>query len=411
MIAEIIAVGTELLLGQIANTDAKFLSQELSKLGIDVYFHTVVGDNRDRLKEALTLSLKRADLVILSGGLGPTQDDLTKETVAEYFGLPLEMHEESLTKIKDYFKSMNREMIKSNEKQAMLPKGCIVMKNDNGTAPGCIIEKDGKIAAMMPGPPSELELMFLSYLKPYLKEKSDSTITSDVLRIFGMGESAVEEKIVDIINAQTNPTIAPYAKEGETTLRISAKAASEDEGRALIAPVKEKLYKLLGNLIYAEGDDNSLAKTVVNLLNERGTHLAVAESCTGGMVAKSITDCPGASKSFMAGFVTYSNEAKINSLGVSEDTLSKYGAVSEQTAIEMAKGAQKAADIAVSTTGIAGPDGGTEEKKVGLVYIALSNGEKEWVSKLNIAGNRERVRTVTTLNVFDLIRKYILGEL
>ncbi|MDK2798416.1 MAG: nicotinamide-nucleotide amidase [Clostridiales bacterium] len=410
MNAEIIAVGTELLLGQILNTNAQFLSVELSNLGINVYFQTVVGDNQQRLKETFHTALKRADIVILTGGLGPTKDDLTKEIVAETLGLSLELHKESLDRIKTFFAAMHREMASNNEKQAYLPKGSIVLINNNGTAPGCIIEKDDKIVVMLPGPPKEMKPMFRESVYPYLRKKTSNIIYSRVLRIFGIGESSLEQKLIDIIDNQNNPTVAPYAQEGEVTLRITAKCENEEAAEKLIVPVENEIRNRLGITVYGVGEE-SLEEVTAKLLMEKEITLATAESCTGGLLAEKITRIPGISKSFITGVVTYSNASKIQLLGVSIDTLNQYGAVSAQTALEMAKGIRERSntDIGISVTGIAGPGGGSEEKPVGLVYIGMATRQKCWYSELRLIGNREKIRNITTLNALDMIRRYLLS--
>ncbi len=412
MKAEIIAVGTELLLGQILNTNAQFLSVELSHLGIDVYFQTVVGDNPIRLKEALGAAFARSDAVFLTGGLGPTKDDLTKETTAEYFGLGLALHEETLNEMKEYFGKMHRLMSKNNEKQAFLPESCHVLKNTCGTAPGCIIEKDGKYAVMLPGPPAEMKVMFYSGVKPYFERFNDTHIYSRVLRFFGIGESVLEELLWDVMENAQNPTVAPYAKEGEVTVRVTAKCKTEVEAADLINPVADEIINRVGEFYYAEGDDETLASTAAKLLMEHGKTLAVCESCTGGMLAAAITDFAGISSSFLEGAVTYSNEAKIR-LGVSADTIDTFGAVSEECAMEMASSIRKKAgtDYGISITGIAGPDGGNEEKPVGLVYIAADDGDEIFVRKLYFGGDRGRVRRITVMNALHIIIKLVNGEM
>jgi len=408
MIAEIIAVGTELLLGQIVNTNARFLSVELSKLGINVYYQTVVGDNSERLRETLALALKRADIVILTGGLGPTKDDLTKETVAQVLDLPLELHEESLERIKDYFKRIHREMADNNIKQAYLPKGCYVLENNHGTAPGCIVEKDKKIVIMLPGPPKEMEPMFHHSVYPFLRKKTSDIIYSKVLRVFGIGESSLGQKIADLIENQTNPTIAPYAKQGEVTLRITAKSDDIEKAKKLIEPLEKAVRERFGIMVYGE-DEESLEEVTCRLLMEKNITIATAESCTGGLLAEKITRIPGISQCFHMGVITYSNEAKQKILGVSAKTLERYGAVSSQTAMEMAEGIKKlsGADIGVSITGIAGPGGGSELKPVGLVYIGMATPDNCSCQELHLSGNRDRIRELTSMNALDMVRKYL----
>lgn len=411
MNAEILAVGTELLMGQIANTNAQYISQKLNSIGVNVYYHSVVGDNPARLKSSLELALNRSDVVIMTGGLGPTQDDLTKETVAEMMGEKLILHEESLKKIEGYFKRIKRPMVKNNIKQAYLPENCIVIKNNNGTAPGCIIEKENKTIIMFPGPPSEMRPMLDDTVIPYFREKSSEKIVSKYLRVFGVGESLLEEKIIHLIENQSNVTIATYAKEGEVTVRITTK--SNDDSKALedLDSVENEIVKILGDSVYSN-EDKELYQVAAELLLKKKVSIAFAESCTGGLISSIITDIPGISAVFDSAVVSYSNKSKVESLGVNQDTLDKYGAVSRETAIEMAKGIRKVTgtDLGLSVTGIAGPDGGTEEKPVGLVYIALAYKGETQCKELKLAGNRKRVRNLTTLNAFDMIRRSLMDE-
>jgi len=410
MKAEILAVGTELLMGQIANTNAQYISSRLPDVGIGVYYHDVVGDNPERLKKSLELALSRSDVVILTGGLGPTQDDLTKETVAAVVNRKLVLNQESLDKIKNFFARTNRQMTQNNVKQAYLPEGCIIVKNNNGTAPGCIIEEKGKIVVMLPGPPSEMKPMFEETVIPYLASKTEYRLESRFLRIFGIGESTVEDKLMDLIENQTNPTIAPYAKEGEVTLRITAKYPKDGHSEDIISPVEEEIRRRLGDAVYSN-DNSSLDQVAARLLMESNTTISLAESCTGGLLSARLTEIPGISGVFDRAIVTYSNRAKMEELGVRKETLDAYGAVSEQTASEMASGVRKVSgtDIGISITGIAGPGGGTEEKPVGLVYVALAHKDGIIVRKLNLWGSRSRIRNVTCLNALDMIRRHLLG--
>ncbi|MCX8130352.1 MAG: competence/damage-inducible protein A [Clostridia bacterium] len=411
MNAEILAVGTELLMGQIANTNAQYISSRLPDVGVGVYYHSVVGDNPGRLKECLNIALNRSDVVIMTGGLGPTQDDLTKETVAELFNKKLVLHNESLEKIQQFFYRLNRPMSDNNIKQAYLPEGCIVMENNNGTAPGCIFESDGKTVIMLPGPPSEMKPMFEDTVIPYFREKASYLLVSKYVRIFGIGESAMEEKIIDLITKQTNPTIAPYAKEGEVTLRLTAKCSNEEEAESIINPVINEIKKRLGNTVYS-ADNKSMDEVTGELLLKHNITIAFAESCTGGLAAGRLTSVPGISRIFSRGIVSYSNESKVENLGVKPETLDKYGAVSRETAIEMAAGVRKLAgtDLGLSITGIAGPGGGTEEKPVGLVYVALASDKNEECKELRLWGSRERIRNVTILHAFDMIRQHIVNR-
>ena len=405
MNAEIISVGTELLLGQILNTDARFISEQLASTGINLFYTTVVGDNAKRLKEAAKQAFARAELVIFTGGLGPTGDDLTKETVSEYFGLKTVCDEYSLNKIKAFFEKINVPMTENNVKQAYMPEGAEVIENFNGTAPGCIIEKDGKTAVLIPGPPSEAEPMFKNQIMPYLLKKSGTTIVSKTVKTFGIGESALEDKVKDLMQSG-NPTLAPYAKTGEAELRITAKSETAEEAERLISDMLKKVEMRIGGYIYGY-DDETLNSAVYKYLKNNGLTLATAESCTGGLLADSIVKIPGSSGVFGYGVVTYANEAKMKLLGVKAETLEKHGAVSPQTAAEMAEGVRKLSGsrIGASTTGIAGPDGGTEEKPVGLVYIAVAYENGTYVKKLNLSGNREKVRTLAVKNVLHMIMK------
>ncbi len=409
MRAEILAVGTELLMGQIVNTNAQYISSKLPEAGVGVYYHSVVGDNPDRLEECLKLALERCDIVITTGGLGPTQDDLTKETISRVCGKKLLIHEESINKIKDYFRRLGRQMTPNNEKQAYMPEGCIVLKNNNGTAPGCIIEIGEKVVIMLPGPPVEMKPMFLDYVMPYFKNKGANSIESVILRVFGIGESAMETKIMDLIDGQTNPTVATYAKEGEVTIRVTASVPKGESAEHILIPVVNEIKRRTGDNLYSDKDE-TLDSVAAGLLLENSITIATAESCTGGLISEMLTDVPGISRVFMGGAVTYSNEAKMEYLGVKEQTLQAYGAVSCETAAEMAAGIRKRlkTDIGISVTGIAGPGGGTAEKPVGLVYIGLSSDSGTVTKELRLSGNRKKIRTITALNVFDLIRRYVL---
>lgn len=411
MNAEIISVGTELLLGEIVNTDAQYISQKLSEYGIDVYRQTVVGDNPDRLKRAVMSALESSDMVITSGGLGPTQDDLTKEILAQCMGERLVLDRDSLDAIKAYYKRINRPMPHINEKQAYMPEHGIILPNYNGTAPGAIIEKNGKTAVMLPGPPSELRAMFEKSVVPYLKERSEYVFASKVLQIFGIGESAAAELLDDIIKNSTNPTVAPYAKTAGMRLRITAKCKSEEEGAALIEPVEKKIRAAIGDAVFGEGDDE-INKAVSDMLRERKMTISAAESCTGGMFAKMITDLPGSSDILNESIITYSNEAKMKYLGVKKETLDAHGAVSRETAYEMAQGicAQTGADVGVGITGIAGPDGGTAQKPVGLVYAGICIGGETEVEELHLTGTRDKIRYSVCINVFDAVRRKIMKK-
>lgn len=409
MKAEIIAIGTEIILGDIINSNGQYIAKKLAELGISTFYQTAVGDNPGRIKEVLEIAINRSDIVITTGGLGPTKDDLSKEIVAEYFNRELILNNDALEKVKAFFKKINRDMPQSNIKQAMLPIGSIIVNNDNGTAPGCIIEEGNKVVILLPGPPKELKGMFETTVFPYLTKYSDGIIKSKTLKVNGLGESQMEEMVQDIIEEQSNPTIAPYAKEGEVTLRITAKGATSTEALNLIEPVENKVRERLGTYIYGE-DESTIEDSVIKLLSENNLTISIAESCTGGLFSARLVNCPGASSVFMEGLVTYSNESKVKRLNVSEDTINKYGAVSEETAKEMAEGVAKLANtnIGLSVTGIAGPEGGTDEKPVGLVYLGLYIDGKVKSKRLMLWGDRQKVRNLTTLFGLGWLRREVL---
>ncbi len=405
MIAEIVSVGTELLMGQIVNTDAQFLARRLAALGITMYRQSTVGDNPGRVKEAVREALSRADLVITTGGLGPTEDDLTKEMVAEALGLPMVRHDEVVEGIRRYFESTGREMTPNNLRQADFPEGARLMPNRKGTAPGCIAEKDGKRVAVLPGPPHELIDMYEQQLEPYLLSLSDQVIASRFLHIVGVGESIVETRLMDLFHWES-PTLALYCAPGEVTARLTVRCGKDVDPAPLLEPLEKEIRARLGESVYAEGLDASMPKTVVEMLTARKETVSVAESLTGGMLASRLVDVPGASAVLGESYVTYANEAKERLLGVSGETLRAHGAVSEQCAREMAEGCRRAsgADWALATTGIAGPDGGTPEKPVGTVYIACAGRQGVVVKALKLRGDRTRVRSMTCLYAMDLLR-------
>lgn len=407
-VCEIISVGTEILLGDIVNTDAQFLSVELAKLGISVLHQSTVGDNPARLLELLSQASVRSNIIILSGGLGPTPDDITKEICCEFFGRELKIHKPSLDKIEEYFKSRGREMAQSNVKQAMFPEDCVIFENNHGTAPGMAMEKDGTHIIVLPGPPRELKPMFLESAVPYLKRFSDKIIVSHNVRTFGIGESNMAELVDDLLKGE-NPTVAPYAKEGEALLRVTAMAENEAEAEKLCEPVIEEIKNRLGEFCYGV-DYKCIEEAVVDLLRENKLKVATAESCTGGLIAKRITDVSGASEVFECGIVSYSNEIKHKVLGVSDEDLNKYGAVSETVAKQMAEGVLKlsGADIAVSVTGIAGPLGDGTDKPAGLIYIGLADGKTTVVEKLQTGKkDRDYNRFVSASTALNMIRKNI----
>lgn len=410
MNAEIISVGTELLLGEILNTNAYFLSKELSMLGVNVFYQSVVGDNPERLKCAIKTALSRSDIVITTGGLGPTCDDLTKEVGAEALGLELFEDKDTIDKIRNYFKELNRPLTKNNFKQALFPKGAVIFRNDNGTAPGFVCRSADKHLIMLPGPPREMEPMFIDHVKSYLQKLSGEVIVSSEIRVFGMGESAVEERLRDLMQGK-NPTLAPYSKTGEVELRVTAKADNISSAEKMIEPLVEKVKSRIGDAIYGINVSN-LQEQVVKMLSEKGLKIAVAESCTGGYFAKRLTEVSGSSQVFECGVISYANRIKRELLGVSSETLKAYGAVSCDCALEMQRGVLKlsGADIAVSITGIAGPGGGSEEKPVGTVYIAVGDSHIIQVKRLNIGGkkcDREYIRYLASSHALNMCIRFI----
>ncbi len=417
MKTEIITVGTEILMGQILNTNARDLARELLKLGAGVYYQTVVGDNRGRLEEAFSCALSRADLVILSGGLGPTEDDLTRETVARVLGLPLERCPGWEKRLEKLFRRRGRPMVESNLKQALVPRGGKLLPNDRGTAPGIYLEKEDKIIVLLPGPPGELQHIFNHHVLPLLKEKLASSgqlgvLKSKVLRLVGLGESAMEEMIRPLIEKQDNPTVAPLAKRAEVHLRITAKADTPAEADKLISAKRLEIESILGEYIYGE-DEETLEHAVSSLLRSKGKTLALAESCSGGLMCHRLTNIPGSSDFLLLGVVSYSNEAKINMLGVSKDILDEKGAVSKEVALMMANGARQKskADLGVGITGIAGPGGATPGKPVGLTYLALVAPDLEYCRRHEFYGSREEIKERATQTALNLLRLYLLGKL
>ena len=406
MKAEIIAVGTELLMGEILNSNSRDIARELYNLGIDVYHQSVVGDNLNRVSKELETAFERADLVITTGGLGPTRDDLTKEAAAHFLKREMILDEESIKHLEDFFGSRGLPLNEGNKRQAYFPEGAKIIPNENGTAPACIIEFDEKVLVILPGPPREVIPLMEKYIIPYLEKRTGKVFISDIINISGIGEGHMEEKIMDIIEAQENPTVAPYAKEHGLTLRVTASASTEQEARLLLEPVVKKVCDRLGMDVYAIGD-TTLEAVVASLLIEQNLSISVAESCSGGLLAGRLINYPGISKVFKEGFITYSNESKINTLGVDYKILSKYGAVSEEVAKQMAKGAADRAksDVALSITGIAGPDGGTDEKPVGLVYIGLYLLGEVKVMKMDSWGSRDNVRRRAVSQALDMLRR------
>ena len=415
MITELISVGTEILLGNIVNTNSAYLSEKCALLGLNVYYQDVVGDNEGRMRDVICTALNRSDVVILTGGLGPTEDDITKEVTADLMGMPLEEDSHSRKLIDKYLKEYEknnpqRRITKNNYKQAMVPKGAIVLDNHNGTAPGLILEKKGKTAILLPGPPNEMKPMFEEYIVPYLQKNQPEIIVSQMVKISGIGESQVAEEIQDLIEKQTNPTIAPYAKTGEVHLRVTASAENEKTCKKLIKPVVKELKKRFGENVFATDESKTLEEAVIDLLKEKDLKLSLAESLTGGMIAQRIVNVSGASEVFGYGFVTYSNKAKHKCLGVKKSTLKEQGAVSAKCAREMAKGACKAsgADISISVTGLAGPGGGTKETPVGTVFMGCCYEGRTIAKEFHFTGNRMRIREQTTAHALAMIRDCII---
>ena len=411
MVVELVSVGTELLLGNIVNTNTQYLAEQCALLGLSLYHQSVVGDNHDRLAEVVKTALGRSDVVILTGGLGPTEDDLTKEVCAEVMGYKLVEDPHTREHLEQFFKNnIYKEIPDNNWKQAMVPEGALILDNHNGMAPGLILEKDGKTAILLPGPPAELYPMFKEQVYPYLQKQQPEMIRSAVVKICGMGESQVEDKLLDLISSQTNPTIATYAKTGEVSVRVTARAKTEEEAKTLVKPVVKEIKNRLGDCVYSVKERETLEEAVVKLLHKYELTVTTAESCTGGLLAGRLVNVPGASEVFREGFITYSNKSKRKYLEVSKSTLKKYGAVSPQTAREMATGGVFATDrdACVAVTGIAGPDGGTEDKPVGLVYIAAYMKDKVKVEEYRFKGNRAKIREQAVVKALDLLRRSIL---
>lgn len=413
MTVELVCVGTEILLGNIVNTNAAYLAEQCAMLGLSCYHQSVVGDNEQRMEETIRRAVSRSDIVILSGGLGPTKDDLTKEVTAQVFDMELLEDPHTRARIQEYFDQNYRGQITENNwKQAQVPEGSMVIDNYNGTAPGLILQKDGKTAILLPGPPNELKPMFERDIRPFLNRLEPEGIYSKMVKICGFGESKVESMITDILESQTNPTIAPYAKTGEVHLRITAKAINEETADEMMEPMMEELYRRFGSQIFTTEEAVTLEETVVELLKEKGKTVTTAESCTGGLVAGRLLNVPGASSVYMEGYITYSNEAKEKLLGVSHSTLEQYGAVSKETACEMAEGAAKAAgaDLAISVTGIAGPDGGTKEKPVGLVYVGCYADGEARAYEFHFTGNRAKNRESTVAKALTILREALINS-
>ena len=407
---EILSVGTELLLGHVTNTDARDISEMLSKIGVNVRYHTVVGDNPQRLEDCVKVAKERADIIITTGGLGPTCDDLTKQILARAFGLELVRNEAEYQGLYEYIQT-GRMFTPNNFQQAMLPEGCTVFHNEWGTAPGCAFEKDGKTVIMLPGPPKECNAMFRACVIPYLQKFADGEIVSHSLRIFGLGESTVDQMFRDEMNAMTNPSMAPYAKECDCLLQVTAKAETREEAEEMLKPVIAHVKEKLGEYVYGM-DVECVEEAVIGLLREKQMRFSVAESCTGGDIAGRFTEIPGASEFFLGGVVTYTNEAKAKLLGIDPALIEEKGAVSYEVAKEMAERVRAllGSDIGVGVTGLAGPDGdGVHE--VGTVFVSLATAEQTWVKELHMGAFRTRsfIRRMAGNHVYDMMRRYLTG--
>jgi len=407
MKCEIISVGTEVLTGDITDTNAPFISKGLISVGADIVLRTTVGDDDKAMESALAAARKRAELVITIGGLGPTYDDFTKYETARVCSKKIVRSKEQEERLKKYFSSAGYTLTENNFRQADIIEDAIVVENDNGTAPGLIVEDDEATFILLPGPPNELKPMFNEKILPYLKSKSDKKVKETTVKLCGVGESAVEDKLHELMVNTKNPVIAPYAKTGEVHLKLTAEAETEEEAEKLNSEYKKKIYNDFEKFIYGE-DEETLASALVKLLDERKMTVSTCESCTGGGIASAITDIPGSSSVFGYGAVTYANEAKEKIAGVSSETLKKHGAVSPETAYEMAEGIRKlsGSDIAVSVTGIAGPGGGSEEKPVGLVYMGISSEKETYTKKLMLKGNRDKIRENTVKKALTEIYWY-----
>jgi len=410
MIIEIISTGTELLLGQIVNTNAPYLARRLNELGFDVLFQSTVGDNRERMTQVLSVALARADVIITTGGLGPTQGDITKEVTAALLGRKLYLHEPSLDHIKCFFTRRNLNMSDNNLRQAMIAEGALVLKNSFGLAPGTVVETEKNTVIHLPGPPYEMEGMFEQEVAPYLIQRfgDQGVIFSKTLRSFGLGESALEEEIKDLIKAQNNPTIALLVRGGEITVRITAKASDQQSAQKLIDDMEQKIRSRIDKYVFGINDETQELVTG-RLLAAKKLTVALAESCTGGLVTNRLTDIPGSSEYLTGSVVCYSNAAKISAVGVPASTLEEFGAVSSQAAQAMASGIRNlfASDIGIGITGIAGPGGATDDKPVGLVFIALADKKAMQCHQYNFIGDRMAIKQRTANTALSLIRQHI----
>lgn len=406
MKAEIISVGTELILGTTLNTNTYYITQKLSEHGVDVLFHTSIVDDKKLLHDVINISLNRADLIIFTGGLGPTVDDLTKEVVSETLGLPLQLNLDLKKDIEDYFSKSNRTMPPNNIKQAYIPKGSKFLKNEIGTAPGIYIEYNSKIIILLPGPPREMKTMLDNYAMPLIKE--DNTTMVKTINTIGIGESQLEMILRNINIENTNSTIATYAKEGRVDIKIVSSGKDSKKVESELLEIVSKIEEEIPEFIYSY-DDTPIEEIVYEKLRGKNMKIAFCESCTGGLISSRFTKIPGVSEVFDRGIVSYSNQSKVEELGVAESLINKYGAVSQEVALAMAEGLLKKSnvDIALSTTGIAGPTGDTENKPIGLVYIGIALKDHSYVIESVFNGNRNSIQNRTTLKAFDELRKLL----
>lgn len=409
MRAEIITIGNELLSGNVLNTNTYYLTKRLSEIGIEVLYHTSVKDDAQMLKDVVNIGLNRADLLIFTGGLGPTYDDLSKEVISNSLGLNLTLNEECKKTIEDYFRKLNREMTPNNIKQAYIPEGAKYIPNEVGTAPGIFIEWKGKVIVMLPGPPKEMQLMFDKYVVPFIKQ--DFVIIEKTIKTIDIGEAQVESTIQDIIKSNKDVYIATYAKDGIVDIKIVAKGRDKNSIDEILNDAINKIKNRIADYIYSY-EDETIEEVVFKILKKNKIKVAFCESCTGGLISSKFTRIPGASEVFDRAYITYSNLSKMEDLGVSKDTLDKYGAVSKETALEMAKGLlnKTSVDVALSVTGIAGPSGGTETKPVGLVYIGICTKDSSKVVESLFGGDRVSIQNRAYLKAFNELRKFLLNH-
>lgn len=406
MKSEIICVGSEILMGEVLDTNSLVLARKLNQIGIDLYYMSVVGDNINRLKEQLKNAFLRSDIVIIAGGLGPTKDDITRKAVSEFLNLDLELNLSSKERIEGYFKNKNLLMPLNNIRQAYFPSGSKVFVNNIGTADGFLIEKDEKIIVVLPGPPIELTKMVDDYVLPYLSKISDGYFSTEFINIYGLSESQMEERILDLVNNQVNPTIGTYAKENKLQIRVTCKSDTKENSKKLLRPLRDEIVRRLGENFYGFGENLTLEDVVCKTLVDNNITISIAESCTAGLLAGTLVNYSGISKVFGEGYVTYSNDAKIKNLHVSEKTLEKYSAVSREVALEMAKGVRQSSksDIGLSITGIAGPNSDDFNNEVGLIYIGYSDENIDDCIELHLSGDRQKIRQRAVLNALNFLR-------